>query len=288
MHFVKAKSILSANNGMNIYRGCSHGCIYCDSRSTCYQMNHAFEDIEVKINAPELLELKLMSKRKPCMISTGAMCDPYIHIEEELKLTRKCLEIIDKYNCGAVLLTKSARVLRDVDLIEQINNKTKAVVQMTLTCYDDNLCRLIEPNVSVTSERFQVLMEMKRRGIPTIVWMGPILPYIDDSLNNIKGLLYYCLQANVKGIIMFGAGMTLREGNREYYYQKLDELFPGLKNKYIKKFGNAYEIASDNNGIIMDYFYKFCKEHNIMSNVDEIFNYLAKYPEKEDNQLSLF
>ena len=157
MHYVKAKGLLSNNNGMNIYRGCEHGCIYCDSRSRCYNMNHAFEDIEVKINAPELLEQALKHKRKRCMIGTGSMSDPYMPLEKELKLTRKCLEIIDKYNFGFTLITKSDLVLRDLDLLKKINEKTKCVVQMTITTFDDELCRIIEPNVCVTSRRIEVL-----------------------------------------------------------------------------------------------------------------------------------
>ena len=154
MHFVEAKGILSNNNGMNIYRGCSHGCIYCDSRSKCYGFTHEFEDIEVKKNAPELLEKSLKSKRKKCMIGTGAMCDPYLHIEEKLGLTRKCLELIDKYEYGIAIQTKSTRILRDMDLLVSINKKAKTVVQMTMTTYDESLCKILEPNVSTTKERF--------------------------------------------------------------------------------------------------------------------------------------
>ena len=128
MHFIKAKSILSAQNGMNLYRGCSHGCIYCDGRSTCYQMKHAFEDIEVKENAAELLEDTLRRKRKKCMIGTGGMCDPYLHCEMDLRLTRRCLEIIDRYGFGLAIQTKSDRILRDMDLLQSINLKSKCVV----------------------------------------------------------------------------------------------------------------------------------------------------------------
>ena len=133
MHEVEAKGILSAKNGINIYRGCTHGCIYCDSRSRCYQINHDFEDIEVKINAPALLEDTLRRKRKKCMIGTGAMCDPYIHLEEKLENTNKCLEIIYSYGFGLAIQTKSSRILRDLELLKKINDKTKCVVQMTLT-----------------------------------------------------------------------------------------------------------------------------------------------------------
>lgn len=178
MHKVKAKGILSATNGMNIYRGCQHGCIYCDARSKCYQMNHRFEDIEVKENAPELLENALKRKRRKCMIGTGAMSDPYIPLEKELKLTRRCLEIIDRYGFGVTVHTKSASVMRDIDLLKSINDKSKAVLQMTLTTTDESLCRIIEPNVSVTKERFETLKVFHENGIPSVVWFSPFLPFI--------------------------------------------------------------------------------------------------------------
>ena len=242
MHFVDAKGILSGNDGhwgMNIYRGCSHGCIYCDSRSRCYQFTHPFEDIEVKQNAPELLEAALRSKRKKCMIATGSMSDPYMHCEEKLRLTRKCLEIILRYGFGATLLTKSDRVLLDMDLLEEIHRKTKCVVQMTLTTYDDDLCRIVEPNVCTTRRRIEVLEEMRHRGIPTVVWLTPILPFINDTEDNIKAILAECIRVGVKGIICFDMGLTLREGDREYYYAALDKSFPGRKKGYIQRYANA-------------------------------------------------
>ncbi|MBR6955819.1 MAG: radical SAM protein, partial [Firmicutes bacterium] len=234
MHFVDAKGILTANNGfngMNIYRGCSHGCIYCDSRSRCYQFTHPFEDIEVKQNAPELLEKALSSKRKKCMIGTGAMSDPYMHCEEQLGLTRKCLEIILRHGFGVAIQTKSDRILRDMDLLDEINRETKAVVQMTLTTYDDELCEIVEPNVCNTKRRIEVLEEMQKRGIPTVVWLSPILPFINDTEENIRAIMEECVRVGVKGVICFGMGLTLREGDREYYYAALDKHFPGLKRK---------------------------------------------------------
>ena len=185
MHEVEAKGILSAQNGMNIYWGCSHGCIYCDARSTCYQMEHPFEDIEVKINAPMLLEQALRKKRKRCMIGTGSMSDPYLHLEEKLGLTRRCIELIDAYGFGLVIQTKSDLILRDLDLLKSINQKTKCVVQMTLTTFDEMLCKKLEPNVCTTARRIEVLNIMKEEGIPTVVWMTPILPFINDTKDNI-------------------------------------------------------------------------------------------------------
>lgn len=289
MHFKEAKAILSPQNGMNIYRGCTHGCIYCDSRSKCYNMEHDFEDIEVKINAPELLEDVLKRKRKKCMIGTGSMCDPYMHIETELNHTRKCLEIIDKYGFGFTIITKSNRIVRDLDLLKSINEESKCVVQMTLTTYDEDLCKIIEPNVSTTKERFETLKIMRDNGIPTVVWLDPILPFINDTEDNLRGVLSYCIEAKIYGIICFGMGLTLRDGNREYFYKKLDEHFPGLKQKYQKKYGYSYEVTSDNNDKLMNIFYSECKKHGILCDNDEIFRYLHTYEEKKQTeQLSLF
>ncbi len=287
MHTVQAKGILSAQNGMNVYRGCTHGCIYCDARSECYQFTHEFTDIEVKENAPELLEKALRSKRKRCMIGTGAMCDPYIPLEDKLQITRRCLELIDRYHFGATVHTKSSRVLRDLELFESINHKAKAVVQMTLTTYDDELCRLIEPAVSVTSERFQTLCTLRDHGIPTIVWMTPILPFINDTEENLRGLLDYCVRAGVKGIILWDFGVTLRAGDREYFYEQLDQHFPGMKERYQREFGLAYECSSPSRKKLFQIFVETCREHNIMYTPEACFQYLHELPEKYE-QISLF
>ena len=287
MHFVEVKGILSSNNGMNIYRGCTHGCIYCDSRSRCYGFTHEFEDIEVKINAPQLLERALKSKRKRCMIGTGAMCDPYLHIEESLKLTRKCLELIDQYEYGVAVQTKSTRVLRDMDLLKSINDKSKAVVQMTMTTYDETLCKILEPNVSTTKERFKALLQFKEAEIPSIVWLTPILPFINDTEENIRGILEYCVKAGVKGIICFGMGVTLRDGDREYFYKALDKHFPGVKNKYIRTYGNAYDIPSPNNEKLLEIFKEVCVKNGMMYQIKECFQYLHEFPQKYE-QMSLF
>lgn len=287
MNFVEAKGILSSNNGMNIYRGCTHGCIYCDSRSKCYGFTHEFEDVEVKMNAPELLERALKSKRKKCMIGTGAMCDPYLHAEEELRLTRRCLELISQYEYGIAIQTKSTRILRDLDLLREINRKAKAVVQMTMTTYNEELCKIIEPDVSTTRERFDALLQFKKAGLPTIVWLTPILPFINDTEENIRGILDYCMEAGVKGIICFGMGVTLRDGNREYFYRALDKHFPGIKNKYIKTYGNAYNLPSPDSERLLQIFRKLCKENGIMYHTQKCFQYLYEFPEKY-TQMSLF
>ena len=289
MHYTKVKGILSQNNGMNLYRGCTHGCIYCDSRSNCYQMNHEFEDIEVKENAIELLENTLRRKRKRCMIGTGSMSDPYMPLEAQLEYTRKALLLIEKYGFGATLITKSDRVLRDLDILKHINQKTKAVVQMTLTTADEALCKLIEPNVSTTKQRFEALKILRDNNIPTVVWLCPVLPYINDTEDNIRRILDMCVAAKVRGIICFGMGLTLREGNREYFCRQLDKSFPGLKERYIREYGNQYVINSPKSAELMRLFHRTCEQNGIMHDNDLIFEYLSQFEEKNaPQQLSLW
>ena len=287
MHYADYRTIISPQGGMNIYRGCTHGCIYCDSRSVCYQIKHDFEDIEIKRDAVRILEGQLKRKRNPCMISTGSMCDPYIHLDEELQITRECLKLIERYGFGLSILTKSVRILRDIDILSAINEKTKCVVQITMTTFDEELCRVIEPNVSTTAERFAVLEAMRDAGIPTLVWLTPILPFINDVRDNLLGILDYCARAKVHGIVCFGFGTTMREGSRDYFYKKLDEHFPGIKQQYIKAFGSSYECLSPNNAELTEILKEKCKEHNIQYNQDEVFKYLREFEVKE-KQLSLF
>ena len=272
MHFVDAKGILTGSGGhfgMNIYRGCTHGCIYCDSRSRCYQFTHPFEDIEVKQNAPELLEKALKPKRKKCMIGTGAMSDPYMHCEENLRLTRRCLEIILENGFGIAIQTKSDLILRDIDLLSEINKSAKCVVQMTLTTYDDDLCRILEPNVCNTKRRIEVLEEMRKKGIPTIVWLTPILPFINDTEDNITAILNECVRVGVKGIIDFGMGLTLREGG------------------YIKRYGNAYELPSPKARELTEIFQRICKANGILSSPEDCFRFMSELPEKYP-QMTIF
>ena len=278
MHFVNSKTILSPKNGMNIYRGCSHGCIYCDSRSKVYGMDHEFEDIEVKQNALELLKKELI-KRPKAIIGTGAMTDPYIPLEKRLKHIRKSLELIYRYGFGFTCITKSDLILRDLDLLKKINEKAKVVVQMTLTTADDDLCRILEPNVCVTSRRVEVLRKLNEAGIPTVVWLCPILPYINDTEDNINSILDYCIETEVRGIFCFQMGLTLREGNREYFYRNLDKHFAGLKEKYIAEFGNDYALPSPNNQKLMSIFKNRTSKAGILNNWNEIYDFLVDFPQ---------
>lgn len=274
---------------MNIYRGCTHGCIYCDSRSKCYEINHDFEDIEVKTDAPAMLEAELLRKRKKGMIGTGSMCDPYMHIEKTLLYTRGCLEAIERQGFGAAILTKSDLILRDLDLLKKINERARCVVQMTLTTYDETLCKIIEPRVCTTYRRYETLKILHENGIPTVVWFTPMLPFLNDTAENIRGILSYCRDAGVSGVLCFGAGVTLREGDREYFYEALDKHFPGVKNKYIKTFGYAYECASPNSDSLMALFREECRKYGIVSDIGTIFDFIFTLDrEPPPRQLSLF
>lgn len=287
MHTVKAKALLNRWNSMNVYRGCQHGCVYCDSRSVCYRFTHPFEDVEVKENAPELLEDVLRSRRKRSVIGSGSMADPYQPLERDLQLTRRCLELLDRYGFGATVITKSDLVLRDLELFASIHDRAKSVLQMTLTVADDALSRKLEPNVCTTTRRYEVLKAFQARGIPTVVWMTPLLPYLTDTTENVRTILDYCADAGVKGIVCFNMGMTLREGDREYYYAALDRLFPGLSEVYRAKYGNAYEVLSERSGELTRLFHETCEARDILHDPEACFRYIAELPEKYA-QTSLF
>ncbi len=252
-------------------------------------MEHAFEDVEVKRNAPLLLEAALRRKRSRCMIGTGSMCDPYLPIEKGEQLTRQCLEIIDRYGFGFTVITKSDLVVRDLDLLKSINAKTKCVVQMTLTTFNEELCRVLEPDVCTTARRAEVLNILRDAGIPTVVWLCPILPFINDTAENLQGILNYCFEAKVKGILCFDMGVTMREGDREYFYTKLDEHFPGMKQRYVREFGNSYSCSSPNNTALMKLLHAECLSQGVLHSSGAVFRYLKEFEDKQSGeQLSFF
>jgi len=252
-------------------------------------MDHVFEDVAVKENAPELLEQALRRKRHRCMIGTGAMSDPYLPAEAELGLTRRCLELIERYGFGLSIQTKSDLILRDVELLKRIHRKAKCVVQMTLTTYDEALCRVVEPNVCTTRRRAEVLEILRDEGIPTVCWMTPILPFLNDTEENIQGILDCCRRAGVYGVMTFGMGLTLRDGDRQYFYRQLDRHFPGLKEKYICTYGNAYELPSPRQDQLMELFVRGCRRAGIEYRQDRLFAYLSAFEDRQaGEQLTLF
>ena len=287
MHYADYKTILSPTNGMNLYRGCSHGCIYCDSLSTCYQMNHDFEDIEIKRDAALILEQQLKRRRRRGMIATGAMSDPYMNFTETLAITRECLQMVERYGFGLAIQTKSALILRDLDILKSIHQTSRCVVEITLTTYDEKLCSILEPRVSTTEERVMALETLREAGIPTVVWLSPFLPFINDTEENLRGLLSNCIQTGVQAILAFGFGMTLREGNREYFYARLDESFPGMKERYMRSFGSSYHCVSPSGPKLRRLFEAECIKHGIIYGEERVFSWIKQYREREE-QLNLF
>ena len=289
MHEIWAKTLLSARNGINVYRGCTHGCIYCDSRSTCYQMDHAFEDVAVKVNAPSLLEDALRRKRRRCMIGTGSMCDPYLPLERETRLTRRCLEVIDRYGFGVSVLTKSDLLLRDLDVLRRIGEKSKAVVCTTFTTFDEDLCRILEPHVCTTRRRFEMLCACHEAGLRTGVWLCPILPFLNDTEENLRGLLDYAFRAGAEVIVNFGMGVTLRDGDRQYFYARLDRHFPGMKERYRRAFGDRYECLSPNAPRLERIFRTECRARGIIWEPEAAMAWLMEFEDRQaEDQLHLF
>ena len=252
-------------------------------------MTHDFEDIEIKSNGAELLADALRRKRKPCMISTGSMCDPYLPIEKKQCLMRHCLEHIEHYGFGISLLTKSDLVLRDMDILQRINEKTKAVVCTTLTTYDENLCAILEPNVASTRKRVDMLKTLHEAGIHTGVWLCPIVPFINDTEANLRGILDYCWECGVEVIMNFGMGMTLRDGSRQYFYDQLDTHFPQMKQRYRTAFGSRYQCLSPNADMLMKIYREECRAHHVIYEHKKAFAYLSEFEEQSTSaQLSLF
>ncbi len=294
MELIEAKKILSPwsngdswfgyNYNMNIYKGCSHGCIYCDSRSECYRVDN-FDKVRAKKNVLLLLENELKSKRKKGIIGTGAMSDSYNPFEAKYKLTRGALELINKYGFGASVLTKSDLVVRDIDILSKIQEHSPVMAKFTITTYDDELCKKIEPNVSVTSKRLKALKEISKAGIFTGILMWPILPFINDTEENIK-LIVKAAAENGARFVSPSLGVTLRQNQRLYFYQQLDRLFPGLKQKYINTYGEKYECNSPLENELWKTFKIECDKYGLLHKMSDIREeYKRKY---ENKQISLF
>ena len=294
MEYIEAKTIISGyregnpwfghNYNMNIYKGCCHGCIYCDSRSECYGVEE-FDRVRAKDKALEIIERDLRSKRKKGVIGTGAMSDPYNPLEKEAGLTREALKLIDQYGFGIAIATKSTLIERDLDLLVKISKHSPVIVKITVTTADDELCKLIEPNVAPTSERFQAIKACSDAGIFTGILMMLILPYINDTEENVSNVISLAGQNGAK-FIYPAFGVTLRQNQREWYYSQLDHKFPGIKEKYMQRYANAYECASPNARELWKLFMYQCREQNILYKMEDIIReYTDKY---KVEQLSLF
>lgn len=250
-----------ADWNMNLYRGCSHGCIYCDSRSACYQIT-SFDTVRPKENALTLLDSEIRSKRAAGVITMGSMSDAYNPLEKKLELTRHALEIIRKHRFGAAYTTKSALCARDADLLAEIIRNAPVCARLTVTCADDELCRKVEPRVSTTSERFAAMRTLADRGVFTGTWLNPLLPYLTDNEENIRQIVKMTADAGGRFVVCF-LGMTLRTGNREYYFSALERDFPGVRDKYLLHYGNAYELTVPDADRLYDGFRNECVKHGI-------------------------
>ena len=269
---------------MNIYRGCNHGCIYCDSRSECYR-DDTFYKVKAKDKALNILEKDLRSKKTKGVIGTGSMSDPYNSYEKELELTRGALKLIDSYGFGVAIATKSPLVVRDIDLLQKINRHSPVIIKMTITTIDDDLSKIIEPNINKSSERFAALNTLAEQGIFCGILLLPVLPFITDTVDNIEGIVNKAAACSVN-FIYSGFGLTLRDRQRIYYYEKLDEYFPGLKEKYRHSFGNQYSCSSKNAKLLSQQLIINCEKNGILYKMKDIIDAYQK--SHQSKQLSLF
>ena len=294
MDFIKAKTILTkvkygsdwygVDYNMNLYRGCMHGCIYCDSRSNCYHIDN-FDVPKGKENALNILE-KELSKYKRGVIGIGSMSDTYNLFEKKYEQTKGALKLISKYNFGVSIDTKSDLILRDIDLLKEINSKNNVIIKLTITTPNDELSKIIEPNVCVSSKRFKAIKELSDNGIFVGIMMNPVLPFITDNEEDIKKLVKLASENGAKFIHTY-MGMTLRENQRDYYYEKLDKYFPNLKNKYIKYYGQKYNCAPVNYKSLYKIFTNECDKYDILYNMKDIIKAYKKNI-NDNEQISLF
>lgn len=295
MEYIPAKTIVTKTKSsewfgtdynMNIYKGCCHGCIYCDSRSDCYRIEH-FETVRAKENALQIIRDDLRRKVRTGVIGTGAMSDPYNPFEQELELTRHALELMDAFGFGVAIATKSKLITRDLDILSEIREHSPVLCKLTITTADDHLARLVEPGVCVSSERFETVSQLSKAGIFTGILLMPVLPYLEDSEENVKAIVKRAHQCDAK-FIYAAFGVTLRENQRIWYYDKLNEIFPDKDyvSKYKKQYGNYYECRSPKSKKLWNLFVAECQKHGILYDMKSIVRaYKKNY---ECTQLSLF
>ncbi|MCB2308177.1 radical SAM protein [Clostridium estertheticum] len=295
MNFIPAKTIVSGysdtnnnwfgnNYNMNIYKGCCHGCIYCDSRSDCYHIDN-FDEVRAKENTLALINHDLKSKRKTGVIATGAMSDPYNPLEKEYKLTRGALELINIYGFGVSIYTKSNLIRRDIDILSKIQTHSPVIINITITTCDDELCKKIEPNAPLSSKRFAAVKDLTTNGIFAGILLTPVLPFLEDNEENIGSIIRLAYESGAK-FIYPSFGVTLRQNQRTWYYKKLDELFPTLKQKYINQYDNNYECHSAKASELKQFFQKECDKLGLLYKMKDIIEgYRHGYG---NTQLSLF
>lgn len=294
MEFIKAKTILikvkygadwyGIDYNMNLYKGCTHGCIYCDSRSNCYHIDN-FDIVRGKENALYILEKELRKKSRG-VVGIGAMSDTYNPLEQQYEQTRKALELIEKYGFGVSIDTKSDLILRDIDLLKKINLNNNVIIKFTITTPNDELSKIIEPNVCVSSRRLKAIKILNDNGIFAGIMMNPVLPFITDNEKDIKELVRLASENGAKFIHTY-MGMTLRENQRDYYYEKLDESFKELKEKYMKYYGDRYDCIAPNYKKLYKVFTEECDKYNILYNMEDIIKAYKKM-KINNKQISFF
>lgn len=294
MNFIPAKTIIQKNKSpeswfghdynMNIYRGCCHGCIYCDSRSECYSVEN-FDEVRVKENAIDIINRELKSKRRTGVVGTGAMSDPYNPFEKNMNLTRNALELINAYGFGAAIATKSNLITRDIDILNAINEHSPVCIKLTITTFSDDLCGIIEPNVVPASGRFDALAKLSDSGLFCGILIMPILPFINDTEENITSIINAAAEAGARFVYSY-LGVTLRKNQREYFYQQLDKHYPGLKSKYQRTFGEGYECRVNEAKRLYQVISKLCDSYKLLYKMPDI---IASYKvQKKYGQMSLF
>lgn len=295
MEFINAKTILTKvkyenewygiDYNMNLYKGCSHGCIYCDSRSNCYHIDN-FDIVRGKENALNILENELSKKRKKGIVGIGAMSDTYNPLEKIYEQTRQSLMLLSKYGFGVSIDTKSDLILRDMDILKEINLKNNVIIKFTITTSNDDLSKLIEPNVVVSSKRFEAIKELSKNGLFVGIMMNPVLPFLTDNEENIKELVRLAYESGAKFIHTY-MGMTLRENQRDYYFQQLDKKFIGVKEQYIRYFGDRYNCIVPNAKQLFKVFAIECEKYGILYKMPDIIKAYKKEIQT-DEQISLF
>lgn len=297
MDYIEAKSIVSGydednrwfgiNYKMNIYKGCCHGCIYCDSRSECYGIED-FDRVRAKANSTEIIRKELKGKRRKGVVGTGAMSDPYNPFEEKLCLTRSALEQIDNFNFGVAIATKSPLIVRDIDILKRIKGHSPVIIKTTITTLDDELCKKIEPNVATSSERFRAIKELSANGIFSGILLMPILPFVNDTEENIIGIVKKASEVGAKFIFAYGMGLTLRQNQRHHYYIELNKIFKdeNLVKMYMDNFGERYECSSLKAKKLWIVFKDHCEKYGILYRMEDIIEAYKK--EYELEQIKLF
>jgi DNA repair photolyase len=295
MEYIPAKTIVTKTKSsewfgidynMNIYKGCSHGCIYCDSRSDCYHIDN-FDQVRGKENALQIIRDDLRRKVKTGVVGTGSMSDPYNPFEKEYQLTRHALELIDAFDFGVAIATKSTLLTRDIDILSSIKEHSPVLCKVTITSYDDNLSKMIEPHVAISSKRFEMIHELSQNGIFTGILLMPILPFILDNEENIRKIIMKAKECGAK-FIYPAFGVTLRQNQREWYFNKLRELFPeqNLVEQYIKRYGNFYECRSPKAKSLYHLLETECSKRGILYKMEDIIHsYKKNY---QMTQFSLF